>query len=144
MNTEPDTNRSSLERIKILKTFALFKFDPPTSKASQSVRLSLFMASLHSMAISKGIDDGWDILPDFEENIIDDERVTHYGLIASGWRWETDKEYKERLETNLFYKKKSYETWLSQMSQFCTATSEPTPYSVEVMALEKKIAEIGK
>jgi len=141
---DTDKNRGSLERIKVHVTFAVFTFDPPSSKVSQIDQLNLFMSALPSVATSKGIEDGWDILPDFEENVIDDERVFHYGLIASGCRWETDKEYKERLETNLFYKKQAYDHWLSKTVHFSSGGASPSPHIIQVCALEKKIAEIGK
>jgi len=144
METDSERKRGSLERIKIHKIFAVFSFDKLSSRASQIDRLSSFMASLHSIAISKGIDNGWDILPDFDENIIDDERVTSYALVASGWRWETDKEYKDRLETNLFYKRKAYDAWKEKFVHFSTLDDFPSPHEVQVQELEKKIAEIGK
>jgi len=149
MKTDPEKNRGSLERIKVHVTFAAFTFDPPSSKVSQMGRLKMFLSELAVVGGANGIDEGWDIRPDFDDG--DDCRCEDCEgtspkqyIHAYGWRWETDGEYKERLETNLFYKKQAYDNWLIQSAQFSVVKSYPSQHFLKVEALESAIRNVGK
>lgn len=100
-----NTNSMATERIWVLREIDSWT-NPESGKIEDVIT---FLQNTLALAKEAGYEDVH-MMPEYVEQ--DPEESRGYRLIVvRGWRWETDPEYKQRLENILWQVKRNKETW---------------------------------
>ena len=125
-----NTNITSLERIYTFDIFERYYFNQDHPERN-TLEIPGFISNAAITAQDKKYVN-WKIEPAYDEG--DYDNCSSMGLVAEGYRLETDEEYSRRISSNLTRKKIAYDNW-KRMKEFY----ESGAYAQEIAEMEAVI-----